>query len=74
MYVLIAYDEDWYTFESFMGVFSSREKAQEIADNDYDIYGDEKVYNHAEYQIYEITIDEPFSETFSFEEESELDT
>ena len=74
VYVVIGYDEDWYTFETFMGVFSTKEKAQEIIDNDYDIYGDEKVMNHQEYRIYPITIDEEFEATetiFPYEEDEE---
>ena len=63
VYVVIGYDEDWYTFETFMGVFSTKEKAQEIIDNDYDIYYNKKIMNHEEYRIYPITIDEEFSIT-----------
>lgn len=63
VYVVIGYDEDWYTFETFMGVFSTKEKAQEIIDNDCDIYDDEKVMNHQTYRIYPITIDEKFETT-----------
>lgn len=59
VYVLIGYDEDWYTFETFLGVFSSREKAQEYADNDYDVYDDEKIFEHEEYKIYPVKIDVP---------------
>ena len=32
VYVVIGYDEDWYTFETFMGVFSTKEKAQAIVE------------------------------------------
>ena len=74
VYVVIGYDEDWYTFETFMGVFSTKEKAQAIIDNDYDMYGDEKVMNHQEYRIYPIVIDEEFKATeeiFPYEEENE---
>ena len=61
MYALIAYDEDYYTFETFMGIFSTKEKAQEVADNDYWEYEDgEKVFEHQEYKIFEITLDKPF--------------
>ncbi len=69
MYVLLAYDEDWYTFETFMGVFSTEEKAKEVRDNDYwidkweDDNGElieEKAFNHNEYKIIEITLDKPF--------------
>ena len=63
VYVVIGYDEDWYTFETFMGVFSTKEKAQAIIDNDYDICGDEKIMNHEEYRIYPIAIDEEFEVT-----------
>ena len=59
VYVLIGYDEDWYTFETFLGVFSSREKAQEYADNDYETYDDEKIFEHEEYKIYPVKIDVP---------------
>ena len=60
VYVVIGYDEDWYTFETFMGVFSTKKKAQEIIDNDYDVYDNEKVMNHQKYRIYPIVIDERF--------------
>ena len=33
VYVVIGYDEDWYTFETFMGVFSTKEKAQAIVES-----------------------------------------
>ena len=42
VYVLIGYDKDWYIFETFMGIFSTKEKAQAIIDNDYEIVGSEK--------------------------------
>ena len=75
VYVVIGYDEDWYTFETFMGVFSTKEKAQEIIDNDYWIgYDNEKVMTHQEYRIYPIAIDEEFKVTekiFSDEEDEE---
>lgn len=74
VYVVIGYDEDWYTFETFMGVFSTKEKAQAIVDNDYDVYGDEKIMNHQEYRIYPIAIDEEFKATeeiFPCEEDEE---
>lgn len=69
MYVLLGYDEDWYTFETFMGVFSTEEKAKEVRDNDYWINRweedgkliEEKVFNHNDgYKIIEITLDKPF--------------
>ena len=60
MFVLLGYDEDWYTFETFIGVFSTKEKAQEYADNDYEIYDEEKVFNHQEYAIKEIKLDIPY--------------
>ena len=63
VYVVIAYDEDWYTFETFMGVFSTKEKAQARIDNDYYMYDDEKVMEHEEYRIYPIAIDEEFEAT-----------
>jgi len=59
VYVLIGFDEDWYTFETFLGVFSTREKAQEYADNDYDEFDDEKIFNHEGYKIYHVKIDVP---------------
>lgn len=74
VYVVIGFDEDWYTFETFMGVFSTKEKAQEIIDNDYYMYDDEKVMNHIEYRIYPIVIDEEFEvteEIFPCEEDEE---
>ena len=74
VYAVIGYDEDWYTFETFMGVFSTKEKAQMIIDNDYDVYGDEKIMNHQEYRIYPIAIDEEFKvteEIFPYEEDEE---
>ena len=57
-----------------MGVFSTKEKAQEIIDNDYCMYDDEKVMNHQEYRIYPLAIDEEFEATeeiFPYEEEDE---
>ena len=63
VYVVIGYDEDWYIFETFMGVFSTKEKAQEVIDNDYEIYNIGKVMNHQEYRIYPIMIDEKFKTT-----------
>lgn len=63
IYVVIGYDADWYTFENFMGVFSTKEKAQTIIDNDYDICDNVKIMNHQEYRIYPITIDEEFKMT-----------
>ena len=36
---------------------------QMIIDNDYDVYGDEKIMNHQEYRIYPIVIDEEFKVT-----------
>lgn len=58
LYAVIGYDEDWYTFETFIGVFSTREKAQECIDNDY-VEEDERYHNHESYEICEITIDKP---------------
>lgn len=59
MFVVLGYDEDWYTFETFKGVFSSREKAQEAIDNDYCYSGGERICkNHEEYEILEINVDE----------------
>lgn len=60
MFVVLGYDEDWYTFETFKGVFSSREKAQEAIDNDYfcSIDGERLYKNHSEYEILEINVDE----------------
>lgn len=69
MYVAIGYDVEWYTFETFMGVFSTKDKAQEIIDNDYDILNGEKVMNHQEYKIYPITIDKEFKITKETQEE-----
>lgn len=61
VYVVIGYDEDWYTFETFKGVFSTEEKAQEFIDNDYEELSDgEKVFTHEEYKIIPTTIDKPF--------------
>ena len=74
VYAVIGYDEDWYTFETFMGVFSTKGKAQEIIDNDYDICGDKKFMNHQEYRIYPIAIDEEFKvteEIFPYEDEEQ---
>lgn len=59
MYVLLGYNEDWYEFETFIGVFSSKEKAQEYKDNDYDEFNGKKYFNHERYEIHEIKIDEP---------------
>ena len=63
VYVLIGYDKDWYIFETFMGIFSTKEKAQAIIDNDYEIVGSEKFMNHEQYKILPITIDEKFKMT-----------
>lgn len=74
VYVVIGYDEDWYIFETFMGVFSTKEKAQEIINNDYYICYDEKVMNHEEYRIYPIVIDEEFEiteEIFPYKKDEE---
>ena len=61
VYVVIGYDEDWYSFETFKGVFSTKEKAQEFIDNDYEeLSNGEKISTHEEYQIIPITIDKPF--------------
>lgn len=57
VFVLLGYDEDWYTFETFMGVFSTREKAEEVKNNDFTMYDDEKVFEHQWYEILEIPID-----------------
>ena len=57
MFVLLGYDEDWYTFETFMGVFSTKKKAQEYADNDYEMCGKEKFFNHEKYVIKKIKLD-----------------
>ena len=59
MYVLLGYNEDWYEFETFIGVFSSKEKAQEYRDNDYDEFDRKKYFNYERYEIHEIKIDEP---------------
>ena len=61
VYVLIGYDEDYYTFETFIGVFSTKEKAQECRDNDYGIINGKRYNNHSWYEIYEMIIDKPFS-------------
>ena len=29
VYVLLAYDEDYYTFETFLGVFRTKEEAED---------------------------------------------
>ncbi len=60
MFVVLGYDEDYYTFETFKGIFSSREKAQKAIDNDYCCSKDgERLYkNHEEYKILEINVDE----------------
>lgn len=57
VFVLLGYDEDWYTFETFMGVFSTKEKAEEVKNNDFTMYDDEKVFEHQWYEILEIPID-----------------
>lgn len=57
VFVLLGYDEDWYTFETFMGVFSTKEKAEEFLEQDYTDYDGEKVFEHSEYKILEIPID-----------------
>lgn len=61
MYVLLGYHEDYYEFESFIGVFSSKEKAQEYRDNDYHEIRGEKYFTYGTYEIYEIKIDEPIT-------------
>ena len=60
VYVLLGYDEDWYTFESYLGVFSSREKAEDFRDNDYtEKFDGSRLPNHEEYQIIEEIVDDP---------------
>lgn len=56
-YILLGYDEDWYTFETFKGVFSTRENAEKAQAEDFEIYDDEKVFNHSWYKILEVDID-----------------
>ena len=73
MFIVIGYDEDWYIFENFKGVFSTKEKAQHFIDNDFETFDDVKVPNHEEYKIYEITIDKPFSEWYNKEKEEKGD-
>lgn len=60
MFVLLTYDEDYYIFETFVGIFSTREKAQEWIDNDYWVCNNEKVPNHGKYVIREIAVDIPY--------------
>ena len=62
MYALIAWDNDYYDFQTFIGVFSSKDKAQEYIDNDYEICGDKKFHAHQEYEIYSIEVDKPLWE------------
>lgn len=57
VFVLLGYDEDWYTFENFEGVFSTLEKAKEYMEQDYSVYDGVKVFEHSEYKILEIPID-----------------
>lgn len=61
MYIVIGLDEDWYTFETFMGVFSTKEKAQKCIDNNYEVdtYTNEKIPLHQEYEIRKVIIDKP---------------
>lgn len=54
VYVLLAYDEDYYIFESFLGVFRTREAANNFIKSDCWFNCDgEKVPKHEEYQIIE---------------------
>ena len=54
VYVLIAYDTDWYTFETYLGVFRTKEEAQKFINNDYwTTDKGEKFSNHDEYEIKE---------------------
>lgn len=55
VYVVLAYDEDWYTFESYLGVFRTKDEAQNFIDDDYWENGLDgmKHPNHEEYKIKE---------------------
>lgn len=54
IYIVLAYDEDWYTFESYLGAFRTKEEAQNFIDNDYWTTDEgEKVVEHEEYIIKE---------------------
>ena len=58
VYVVLSYDEDenWFFFESFLGVFLTREKAENFIANDCDEYDSTKP-RHDHYEIREITLD-----------------
>lgn len=76
MFVVLGYDEDWYTFEEFLGVFSSREKAEEFVNNDFWTYThsgnwEEIIPNHEHYEIKEVTLDTPFKDHFYFPHEED---
>ena len=63
MYVLLGYDELWGdSLQTFMGVFSTSEKAQNVIDHDYwiDNFG-RKNFNHEDYEIQLVVIDEEYT-------------
>ena len=61
LFVVLGYDEDWYTFETFLRVFSTREKAKEFIKSDYEDGIDGKYSIHQKYEIHEITVDKNFA-------------
>lgn len=54
VYVLLAYDEDYYTFETFLGIFRTKEEAEDYIrqDNWVNSVG-EFIQEHEEYKIIE---------------------
>ena len=63
MYVLLGYDSLWGdSLQTFMGIFSTSEKAQNVIDQDYwiDDCG-KKNSNHEEYEIQFVMIDEEYT-------------
>lgn len=55
VYVILAYDKDYYTFESYLGVFRTRDEAKKFIDDDYWANSFDGMYypNHKEYKIKE---------------------
>lgn len=51
VYVLLAYDEDYYTYESYLGVFRTREEAINFIENDY--WDGTREHKHKQYKIKE---------------------
>lgn len=52
VYVVLGYDDDEYTYETFEGVYRTREEANNFIKNDYWVNCDgEKIPEHEEYKI-----------------------